>query len=227
MKTYIVSLLNEKAYFEDIEEIYVNKLYFYDFYINLDDFNAVIFTSKNAFKSCIKNNINLANKEIYCIGKQCAEYILSFGYKVYYYGKTSHASEFKYELLNLLKDKKCVYFKAFKIISDLDEFLAKNNINITSINCYENIRLEKALDKNKKEFKIGIKDVDILIFLAPSGVRDFYHHFKTFSKNIIAIGQSTKKELVSFGINNVLTPKETSVNACVDLARQINLSNKY
>ncbi len=213
---YVVGLKNET----NIKSIFVNEIKYFDFKCDLDDFTSVIFTSKNAIKACEINNIDLKNKKIFSIGSATSEYLKTLGLNAFYTGITAHASEFKNEILPMLKNEKCVYFKASKIVSDLDEFLAKNNINITSINAYENIRLKTPLDNDFKPFTKNINSDDILIFLAPSGVKDYAHFFDFFPKNIIAIGKSTQKELNKYNINSI-TPAYPTLQNCLDLAKTI------
>lgn len=213
---YVVGLKNET----NIKSIFVNEIIFNDFSIN-DDFDACIFTSKNAVKSCVLNNINLKNKKIFSIGLATTKYLNSLGLDVFYTGKSAHASEFKNEILPLLNNLKCVYFRALNIISDLDEFLYSNSINLRSVIAYSNARLNTPLDNDLKPFVKSINNEDILIFLAPSGVRDYEYFFKTFPKNIIAIGQSTKKELNNLGVKNVFMPDYPDLEQCLELANKI------
>lgn len=213
---YVVGLKNET----NIKSIFVNEIIFNDFSIN-DDFDACIFTSKNAVKSCVLNNINLKNKKIFSIGLATTKYLNSLGLDVFYTGKSAHASEFKNEILPLLNNLKCVYFRALNIISDLDEFLDSNNISLRSVIAYSNARLNTPLDNDLKPFVKSINNEDILIFLAPSGVRDYEYFFKTFPKNIIAIGQSTKKELNNLGVKNVFMPDYPDLEQCLELANKI------
>lgn len=210
---YVVGL-KEKT---NIQSIFVNEIIFKDFFINLDDFSNIIFTSKNAIKSCIQNNLNLKNKKIFCIGEKTAEYLKKINLEAFYTGQTAHAKDFKYEILQLLKYEKCIYFRAKEIISDLDDFLIKNNIDLTSIIAYENIRLKTPLDNNFIPFNKKLKNDDILIFLAPSGVRDFLYHFKFIPTNIISIGKSTQNELKKNNINSI-TPNYPSLENCLNLA---------
>ncbi|MBZ7991286.1 MULTISPECIES: uroporphyrinogen-III synthase [unclassified Campylobacter] len=214
---YVVGLKNET----NIKSIFVNEIIFNDFSIN-DDFDACIFTSKNAVKSCVLNNINLKNKKIFSIGLATTKYLNSLGLDVFYTGKSAHASEFKNEILPLLNNLKCVYFRALNIISDLDEFLDSNNISLRSVIAYSNARLNTPLDKDLKPFVKSINNEDILIFLAPSGVRDYEYFFKTFPKNIIAIGKSTENELKKYNVKNIFVSDYPTLQDCLNLANSLN-----
>lgn len=212
---YVVGLKNKT----DIKSIFVNEIKYFDFKLNLDTFTSVIFTSKNAVKACEINKIDLKNKKIFSIGEATSEYLKSLGLNAFYTGTTAHASEFKNEILPLLKNENCIYFKATKIISDLDDFLNKNSVNLTCVNAYENIRLKQPLNNDFQPFNEAIKDDDILIFLAPSGVRDFAYFFDFFPKNIIAIGKSTQKCLEDYGIKSLI-PDYPSLENCIKLAEK-------
>lgn len=212
---YVVGLKNES----NIKSIFVNEIIFNEFSIN-DDFSVAIFTSKNAVKACEINNINLKNKKIFSIGSATTNYLNEIGLNVFYTGSTAHASEFKYEILPLLKSEKCVYFKALQIISDLDEFLYKNNIDLRCVVSYFNHRLKAPLGNDFMPFNEEIKEDDILIFLAPSGVRDFAYFYDFFPKNIIAIGKSTQKALSDLKINSII-PAYPTLDECLKLAQDL------
>ncbi len=53
MKIY---LLNETV-FEGVENLVLNEIVFYDFGVNLDEFDALLCTSKNALKALKKQKI--------------------------------------------------------------------------------------------------------------------------------------------------------------------------
>lgn len=204
----------------NIQSIFVSEIVFNKFECNLDDIKNIIFTSKNAVKSCIKNNINLFDKKIFSIGEKTTKYLNSLNLNVFYTGKTAHAKDFKNEILPLLKDEKCAYFRAKEIVSDLDEFLIKNNINLKSIITYENTRLKLPLNNDFMPFTKELKSDDILIFLAPSGVKDFLYHFNFIPKNIIAIGKSTQEMLNLYNIKALIPPYPT-LELCLELAKKL------
>lgn len=208
---YLVGLKQDK----NITQIIVNKIIFNTFNIDFSKYNSVIITSKNAIKALEFNNIKIAKHiKIFSIGLSTTKYLKKLSYDVFYTGCSGHSSEFKYEILDKLKGR-VLYLKAKDIKSKLDEFLLFKNIDIDCIDVYENIDC-------KCEFKINKED--ILIFLAPSGVKSFFCKNKAIidsEQRLICIGRSTENELKKYTKNKIYIPQYPNIDECIKLAKEM------
>ena len=108
-----------------------------------------------------------------------------------------------------LKDKKTLYVRALKTVSNLANILKENGINIDEVIAYKtscNKQEKKALDKNST-----------IIFTSPSSVECFFINFIwEDSFKAIAIGRTTAMYLpknIECEISSI-----TSVEECVKLA---------
>ena len=100
--------------------------------IDLNLFDAIIVTSKNAVKALHKSSKDWTKKPIYSISKPTSDYILSLNGNVVYTGISGHGSDFANELIQMLGNKKVLYLKAFEVLSNLEDILNRNSIDLTS-----------------------------------------------------------------------------------------------
>ncbi|MCI6988843.1 MAG: uroporphyrinogen-III synthase [Campylobacter sp.] len=191
-----------------VNHLKVCDIRFFKFSVNLDEFDALVITSKNTINSLKFNSIKPSkNIQIYSIGLASSKASLEFGFDRVYTAKNSHGNEFGYEILPLLKDKKILYIKAKENVSNLSEILSFATI----INGYENICL--SLDKSLKPPKNSI-----LIFTSPKNVECFVSNFGfDESYNCVSIGNSTTKILKNY-TKNIKTSKFQTINSTIELA---------
>ncbi len=206
-----IYLLNNSK-FNGAENLEVFRIEYIQNDISLKNYDALIFTSKNAVYSL--NSFNKDWKEIssYAIAPQTAKIIEEEGGKVEFIGTSGHANEFANELIKDLKNKKVLYVRALKVVSNLSKILKKKGIEVDEIITYKTV-CNNDLDRKLEE---GSK----IIFTSPSSVKCF---FKNYSWNdsfmAIAIGQTTANYLpksINFKISS-----ETSIEECIKLAQNL------
>ncbi len=204
-----IYLLNDQKYLE-VENLEVFQIEYIQSEIDLSKYDALIFTSKNAVYSLDSFNKNWKNIPSYAIAEKTATIIKKLNGKVAFTGITSHGNDFAQELIYLLKNKKVLYVKALKTVSDLPQILKQNNILLDELIAYKTIC--------KKSNKI-LENNSIFIFTSPSSVECF---FKQYSWNdsfkAIVIGKTTANFLPQ-NINYMISPS-TSIDECINLARQ-------
>ncbi|MBL0686935.1 MAG: uroporphyrinogen-III synthase [Sulfurospirillum sp.] len=188
-----------------------------DMNINLTSYEALIFTSKNGVKAI--DNINKKWQKIpsYSIGEQTSKEIKRLGGKVVYTAIDSYGDNFACEIKEKLKNKRVLFLRAKKIISNLENILKNSGIDIKSEVVYETTCSKKiALNtKNKKSF---------FIFTSPSTVECFFKHYK-WNKNYtaICIGNVTAKALplnVSLHVSKIQT-----IKACIEFSKTLIKQN--
>lgn len=206
--------------FKGVYHLNLCALEFKNFSINLGDFDALIITSKNAINALEFNQIP-PNDEIcvFAIGKSTANAAKGYGFKNIYEGQNSHGDDFAQEIAPLLTkqneaNKKCLLLSPKEQVSDIKGILEHEKISLTQIIAYEN---KTTQNPPKLEFKPN----DIFIFTSPKNARAFLTHFKWQSEfRAIAIGKSTANALL--GITCPLISQSQSIEACINLAKELN-----
>jgi uroporphyrinogen-III synthase len=203
-----IYLLNNQK-FDNVENIEIFKIEYLNVQIDLSKYDALVFTSKNAVYSL--SNITSKWKDIpsFAIAQKTSKIIEEEGGKIEFTGSSGHGNDFAKELIPVLKNRKALYIRAQKVVSNLVQTLKEANISIDEVITYKTVCNEKI--------NTNIEDFSTIIFTSPSSVKCF---FKKYSWNnslkAIAIGQTTAKYLPNY-VKFKLS-KETSVEECIKLA---------
>lgn len=176
-----------------------------------DDFDTIIFTSKNGVKALDLLCIEWKKIPCYVIGSPTAQEVIKYGGRVEYVGKNSHADEFAKEIKPLLMDKKILFPRAKKVVTNIKKILSP--INLQEVIVYGTKCSEKEFEK--PPFK------STLIFTSPSCVECFLKKFDMDeSYKIICIGKKTALALPE-NIPYKMPPIQT-IDSCIKLAKFIN-----
>lgn len=209
-KIYLVS--NTKTTDESVINLSVSKIEFLKFEINLSEYDALVATSKNAFKALKFNGISPINLPVFAIANSCAAAAKGLGFTQIYTGQNAHGDDFAREILPLLKGKKVLYLKGKDSASNFLEILQDGGVNIKAIIAYENV-----LNPCKMELKPPKNS--ILIFASPINVRNFLSNFGwDESYQTISIGKVTAKELK---FTTPIVSQNQDINACTALAKTL------
>ena len=159
---------------------------------NISILENIIFTSKNAVKIILRNSIiknNLANKNIYCVGKSTSELIKKNNLNLIK-SEDNSKNLSKFILANFKNSKNSfTYFSGKKRIRELENNLKKNNINIIVHEVYDTLLTP-----------IKINDLyDGVIFYSPSAVKSFFKGNNSLNNTYgFCIGNTTAKELSNY-----------------------------
>jgi len=209
-------VLLSNTYFEGVINLPIFEIEHLKIDIDIEIYDALIFTSKNAIYSINSSDLKWKNIDSYAIAPKTAEILKKYNSKLVFTGKHSHGDEFAYELIPLLKDKKVLYVKGEKSISKLFNILQINNIEIDELITYKTVC-------SKKPFEAP-KDNSILIFTSPSSINCFFSKFSwNPTYKAIAIGKTTAKFLptnIKFEISEI-----QSIESCICLAKQLSKIN--
>lgn len=204
-----IYLLNNQK-FTDVINLEVFSIKYLSSKIDLNLYDALIFTSKNAIHSLDSFNKDWQNIDSFAIAPKTANIINNYGGKLVFTGLSSHGNEFAKELIPLLKNKKTLYIRAYKVVSNLVEILKENSINIDELITYETVCNNKV--------NIQIENNSTIIFTSPSSVECFFKNYSwNNSLKAIAIGKTTAKYLpknIDFLISST-----TSIEECIKLAK--------
>ena len=181
--------------------------------INFSNYDAIIFTSKNALYSIETFNKNWKNLPSYAIAPQTAKIIEDLGGNLQFIGEKNHGDEFALELLEILKNKKVLYLRGSKVVSKLVDILNQN-----SIICDEEIIYKTICKKLPKDIKLAKNST--IIFSSPSTIKCFLENLEwdtTFQA--ISIGKTTAKYFPDY-ITPIISDT-TSLQSCVDKALEV------
>ena len=206
--------LTSKEKFSGVKNLELNEIKFCKFSINLENFDALIITSKNSIYAMQENKIALDKRiQIYSIGDACSKAAIEFGFEKIYTAKNSHGDEFGFEILPLLSNKKILFLKAKDTVSNISLILESGGVKITKIVAYKNIC--KILSATQKPL-FG----SVIVFTAPSAVRNFIQNFGwDESFKAVSIGETTAKELKK--VTTPIVSKIQSINECIKLAKAL------
>lgn len=165
------------------------------------DYNAVIFTSKNAvdhyFRICEEMRVPINNDTKYfCISEAVAYYLQK--YVVYRKRKIYYGYQTMKDLIPTLKKHKTEKFllpSSDVLKADIPEVLDKNNINYTRAILYRTVASDLG----------HLADVyyDILVFFSPEGIKSLKSNFPDFIQNetrIAAYGATTHQAIEEAGL---------------------------
>lgn len=206
-----IYLLNEQKH-ENVENLEVFQIEYIKSDIDLKKYDALVFTSKNGVKAINSFNQDWKNIPSYAIAQKTANTIMKLGGVVEFIGNSGHGNDFAYELKNVLKDKKVLYVKALKTVSNLPNILKENGIFLDEIIAYKT---------SCKKSNIILEESSIFIFTSPSSVECFFKQYSwKNSYKAIVIGKTTAEFLPS-NINYEIS-SQTSVEECIKLAKQLS-----
>jgi uroporphyrinogen-III synthase len=206
-KIYLLS--NQK--YDDVESIEIFKIKYISSNIDLSKYDALIFTSKNGIYSINSFNEKWKTLPSYAIARKTSEVVLKTGGIVEFIGNSNSGDDFAKELIPLLKDKKVLYIRAKKVVSNLTSILKSNGIQVDELITYETVC-------NDIDFEI--EDDSTVIFTSPSSIKCFFKKFQwNETLKAVVIGETTSKFLppnINFKIS-----KETSIQECINLAKLV------
>lgn len=155
--------------------------------IIVENYDAIVFTSKNAIEAIESFNKNWKKIPCYVISSQSAKLVRALNGKLEFIGKEKHGNEFAYELVNRLKNKKVLYLRGEKVVSKLISIFKKNDIDCTDVVVYRNNYI-------KPRKKIVLPKGSKIIFSSPSTIEYFFKNFDwDDSFHAISIGKTTAK----------------------------------
>ena len=181
--------------------------------IDLNKYDALIFTSKNAIYAIDSFNQDYKNIPSYVIAKKTANILKQKNGNIAYISNSKNGDDFSKDIIQKLKDKKVLYIRAKKVVSNLENILNNNNINCNSLIAYETIcTKDENIEALSKKAKI--------IFTSPSSVKCFFSKYKwDKSYKAITIGNTTASYLpkdIKYFVS-----KDTSIDECILLASTI------
>jgi len=181
--------------------------------IDLTKYDALIFTSKNGVNSFSNSKLQWKDIDSFAISKVTANALKKSNSKLVYEGISGHGDDFAKELIIYLKDKKTLYIRPKKVVSNIKNILKENDIICDEIITYETgcrkILNIKKLEKNS-----------IIIFTSPSTIDCFFKNYNwDDSYTAIAIGDTTASYFPKD--KNIVISKLQTIESCVQIAKTL------
>ncbi len=179
--------------------------------INILDFTAVIFTSRNAvdhfFRICKEMRIEVPDAmKYFSISESTAYYLQK--YVQYRKRKVFHSRENFANLVELIKKHKTEKF--LLPCSDIHKPEISNMLQENKVQFKEAV-IYRTLVSDLSDIKI--EDYDMLVFFSPAGIRSLFKNFPKFKQNntaVAAFGPTTAKAVTDAGLKlNVAAPTKT------------------
>jgi uroporphyrinogen-III synthase len=196
--------------------------------IQLLDFTAIIFTSRNAVDHFFRLAKDLRTEipdtmKYFCISESTAFYLQK--YVQYRKRKIFHGKQSFEQLLELIKkhkDEKYLLPCSDIHKASMTRLLDENNVD------YQKAVFYKTLASDLSH--LTIKEYDMLIFFSPSGVKSLIKNFPEFKQNstlIAAFGPTTAKAIDDAGLElNISAPTKTAPSMTMAIEQYIQKVNK-
>jgi uroporphyrinogen-III synthase len=182
--------------------------------VDLSSYDALIFTSKNAIYAIDAMDNTWKKKPAYVIAPQTAKIVKHLKGTLAYAGKEKHGNKFALELAEKLKNKKVLYVRGAKVVSDLVNILNSHHVACEELIVYKTVC--RTLDTEVK-----LPKNSTIIFSSPSTITCFLKNI-TWDESFkaVSIGDTTAQYFPSY-ITPVIADT-TSLDSCVKKAIEIN-----
>jgi len=196
--------------------------------VSLQDYGAVIFTSRNAvdhfFRIAEETRYSVPDSlKYFCISESTAYYLQK--YVVYRKRKIFHGRQKIADLIPLIKKHKKEKFLlpcSDILKQEIPETLEKNEIDFTKAMLYRTVCSDLSDLENV--------NYDVLVFFSPAGITSLYENFPNFKQNdtrIAVFGATTAKAAEKAGLEiNIAAPKPEAPSMTMALEQYIKKSNK-
>jgi uroporphyrinogen-III synthase len=197
--------------------------------VKLDEFTAVILTSKNSienfFRLCEEMRVKMSQSTKYfCLTEAIANYLQKF---IVYRKRKVFVGQRHIEDLGAALEK---HRETEKILlpcsnlgsKDVVSYLEEHNFNFQDLMMYKTVSSDLS----------DLSDItyDVLVFFSPLGIKSLYENFPDFKQNetrIAVFGNSTSRAVEEKGLEiNIKAPAPETPSMTMALERYLKLSNK-
>jgi len=209
----MIYILSEK-HFEGAENIPCIQIKFIDKKVDLRDFDALVFSSKNGVEAIERVNQKWKKIPAYSIGQGTSVAITHYQGNLVYQAKNSYGDDFAQEIAYMLKDKKTLFLRAKVVTSSLSDIIEDAGVDLSQEIVYETVCADCPTLKKPEEGAI-------MIFSSPSTITCFFNCFSwDESYQAVVIGTRTASYMPK-DVPFVLSPKQ-SIPDCINLAQKLS-----
>jgi len=188
--------------------------------INLLEFTAVIFTSKNAidhyFRICGEMRVTVPDTmKYFCVTESIALYLQK--YVLYRKRKIFHGRQHFSELVDLMKKHKTEKYllpTSDILKPDIPKLLDENKFNYSRIVFYNTVPNDIT--------DLDIAQFDLIVFFSPAGIKSLFQNYPDYKQNksmIAAFGSTTANAAKEAGLTlhiQAPTPKAPSMTMALE-----------
>jgi uroporphyrinogen-III synthase len=197
--------------------------------VKMDEFSAVLFTSKNAiehfFRMCEEMRVKMSQSTKYfCLTEAIANYLQKF--IVYRKRKVFVGRRKIVDLATALakhKDTENILVPCSNLGSkEVVNYLEENGFNYKDLMMYRTVSSDLS----------DLSDItyDVLVFFSPLGIKSLYENFPDFKQNetrMAVFGNTTSKAVTDRGLEiNIKAPAPETPSMTMALEKYLKLSNK-
>lgn len=184
---------------------------FRDFEIT-DEFDHLIFTSKNAVKSYTKRISSEKHSKIkaFCVGDKTHDLLNSTGFTVM--EKEKNALELGKIIALNYKNDAFLFLSGNKRRNELPSILEKNNIRYKELVVYDTFLKPEKFERT----------FDGLLFFSPSGVTSFVQKNNLVETTCFCIGETTAQEAKKYTDKIIIAKKPTVENVLVQAIKELS-----
>ena len=212
-----------------VEVVAIDSKEFRKYKVNLEDFSAIVFSSKNAvdfyFTKCEELKINMPNSTKYfCSSATIANYLQK--YIVYRKRKIFYGEKQFDDILPMFmkfRDTEKFLLPTSNLGSkNIVDFLNKSEIEFTELMMFKTISSDLS----------ELKDIyyDMLVFFNPLGIVSLFENFPDFKQNntrIAVFGEPTKTEAEAHDLLiDVIAPNPETNSIVTAIENYLEISNK-
>ncbi|WP_445711550.1 uroporphyrinogen-III synthase, partial [Flavobacterium sp.] len=163
----------------------------------------LLFTSKNAVKSVLKNTDSLTSEKCICVGNKTKKYLEKKGFEVIDY--RNNAEQLANFIITKHKEKTFTFFSGNLRKNDLPKILTENNVVYNEITVYETYLKPHKLETT----------FNGIAFFSPSGVSSYLKNNELKNEVCFCIGKTTAKALEN-ETQNIKIIKQPSVENVIE-----------
>lgn len=171
--------------------------------VNIPDYTAVIFTSRNAvnnfFRLCTEQRIKMPQETKYfCISESIALFLqkfILFRKRKVFFDKTNSIDGLKEMLKKHRKSEKFLFPCAADRKDSMEQYLKDENFNFAPAVMFETVSADLS--------GVDLKQYDMVVFFSPMGIKSLKENFPNFEQGdlvIGALGPTTAKAVTDAGL---------------------------
>ena len=196
--------------------------------VNILDYSAVIFTSRNAadnfFRICIEMRVNVPEAmKYFCVSESTAFYLQK--YVVYRKRKIFYGKQTITDLMDVIKKhRKEKFLVPCTDIhkQEIFETLEANEIEFTKAVIYKTVASDLS--------DLANVNYDVLVFFSPSGIKSLFKNFPKFKQSntrIAAFGPTTAQAILDAGLRlDIQAPVPAAPSMTMALEQYIRKNNR-
>lgn len=185
----------------------VIKTEFFGAEINIDDYDVLIFTSKNGVLGLDKLGVEWRGKPAIAIGEATAQAVEKLKGRVSFVSSEAYGDELAVEITKRYRFLKFLYPRAKEIASSLPDILRAKKADIVELVVYETVC--------SQELASAPEEGSAIVFSSPSTAKCFFEKYGwRESYKCVAIGKTTACA-IDFCDNVYVSPKQTLESAVI------------